>query len=92
MRTGFLNCTIVPGMFKDELGVIISFGDNIEATSFVDRANIIFQEGNGGTLGKLRVMVKDKVEGGILVYLPAETSTGQRSLIVNPKYLEYSTG
>lgn len=90
MRIGFLNCEIVAGTFKDEFAVIITFGDNIQATSFVDRANIVFDEGNGGTLGKLRVMVKDQVQGGILVYLPAETSTGQRSLVVNPKYLEYA--
>ena len=92
MRAGFLNCEIVPGTFKDEYGVIITIGNDVQATSFVDKANLIFTEGNGRTLGKLRVMVKEQVQGGILVYLPAETSTGQRSLIVKPEYLEYQPG
>lgn len=92
MIAGFLSCRIVPGTFKDEIGVIITFGNDSQATSIVDRSNIVFDEGNGGTSGKLRVIVKDEVQGGVLVYLPAETTTGQRSLVVNAKDLEYASG
>lgn len=89
MQGGFLRCTIVQGMFKDEYGVIIHLGLGRSATSYVDKQNVIDVSSGNGREGRLRVFIKGDTPTGTLIYLPAETSTGQRTLLVSPDLVEY---
>ena len=93
-RLAYLKGTVVPGIFKDERGFIVTVGDR-DVSLYADHADIVEEGGEigddatVGRPGKLRVFAVDLQDGITLVLLPQEAGTGDRSLLVDPGMLEY---
>ena len=96
-REAYLLGKIVPGIFQQERGFIITVGDR-DVALYADSGDVLDERGIESTTqpreevpGKLRVLALSQEGEHVLVLLRQEAGTGERTLLVKPNQLEYVT-
>ena len=72
-------CTVYPGMFSNERGVVVEIGGRVIA---------LFAPEDAIIQGRLKVRIVRTVEGGVVVDLPGDSFQAGTRIVVPASFLE----